>query len=394
VTLPAVVTTRTPLDADALAPQVVPLIDLAPTHELIRRDLRAAFERVLASGAFAAGREVVAFEQALAGRLGVRHVVGVASGTAALHLALVAGGIGAGDEVIVPTNSFFATAGAVFASGATPVFADVNPETAGLDPASVEAAITPRTAGIVAVHLYGIPADMEKLRSIADRAGLLLVEDVAQALGASWNRRPVGALSDVAAFSFYPTKNLGALGEGGAVATEREDLARRVARLRSHGESAKDVHVELGFNERMHELQAAFLRVKLGHLDSVLWERAAAVAEYQRLLDGVEAVSTFSWSRSAKPAHHLFVVCVQDRDRVLTALREDGIGAAVHYRTPIHLQPACAHLGFPEGSLPHAENLARTVLSLPLYPGISDQQIAWTVGALIRAVEEPAGAQL
>lgn len=366
--------------------QPVPLIDLQAAHRALRAQLREAFERVLASGTFAAGPEVASFEHALAQRVGAAHAVGVASGTAALHLAMVAAGIGRGDEVIIPANTFVATAEAVFAAGATPVVVDVVGDTAAIDPNAVEAAITPRTAAIVAVHLYGLPADVDALSAVARRAGLLLIEDAAQALGAAWRGRPVGSLTDVAAFSFYPTKNLGALGEGGAVSTNSAELAARVARLRNHGEEAKNVHVELGFNERLHELQAAFLRVKLAHLDEDLRRRALAARSYRERLDPTNAMP-LRWPPGATPAHHLYVVRVAQRDGVLHALRRQGIEAAVHYPTPIHQQPACQGVVVADGHLGNVETLAGMVLSLPFHPTIAPRQIQRCVESLVQAME-------
>lgn len=365
-----------------------PFIDLSLTHRSLRAELLAAFERVLDSGRFSSGEEVARFEAALAGYVGAAHAVGVASGTASLHLALRAAGVGPGDEVIVPANTFFATVEAVFAVGATPVFADAELETALVSPASVEAGIGARTTAIIAVHLYGQPANMDELRRIADARGLFLLEDAAQALGARWSGRRVGTLADAAAFSFYPTKNLGALGEAGAVTTEDSSLARQVSLLRNHGESPKNVHVEVGFNERLDELQAALLTVKLQHLDEAVSDRRRLAALYRDLLAGIVGVRQLATAPGAEPAPHLLVVAVEGRDDVLRALHAAGVPAGVHYPTPVHLQPACRHLGVPAGGLPNAEALARSVLSLPLYPGMSEERVERTVTALAGAVSD------
>lgn len=376
------------VDVGAARPGPLPLFDVAAAHRDVGDDLRRAFERVLASGDFASAHEVVRFEQSLAAFVDAEHAVGVASGTAALLLALLAAGVGPGDEVVVPANTFFATAEAVVATGATLVLADAQLETGSIDPASVAAHLTPRTAAVVAVHLYGVPADVDALGAVIAGTRAVLIEDAAQALGARWSGRPVGSLGRAAAFSFYPTKNLGALGEGGAVTTDDPDLARRVALLRNHGEIDKNVHVEMGFNERLDELQAAFLSVKLARLDDDRQRRQLATGRYRDALGGAEGVTLLSIPRRSDPAPHLFVVRVANRARVLRALRARGVTGAVHYPTPIHLQPACRGLRIRDGELANAEELARTVLSLPLFPGMTEAQIARCTEALVDAVEE------
>lgn len=371
------------------APAPIPLIDLAAVHAPVADDLRAAFERLLASSAFTLGAEVERFETMLAASVGVRHAVGVASGTAALHLSLVAAGIGPGDEVILPPNTFFATAEAIVASGATPVLADVDPDTALLDPGAVEAAVSPRTAAIAAVHLYGQPVDAGRFESIAERYGLLLLEDAAQAIGAAWHGRPAGGLGHAAAFSFYPGKNVGALGDAGAVTTDDPQLARRVRLLRSHGEAAKHVHEVAGLCERLDALQAAFLAVKLARWDESQRLRDEAASRYGRLLAVVPGVAPLVTRRGARHVHHLFVVRVPDRDRVLGRLRAGGVQAAVHYPTPIHLQPASTALG-KRGQFPHAEALASSIVSLPLFPGITDDQVDRVVDTLAAGIRDVA----
>ncbi|MGI9121229.1 MAG: DegT/DnrJ/EryC1/StrS family aminotransferase [Acidimicrobiales bacterium] len=367
----------------------MPLVDLRAVHEPLELDLRAAFERVLASSCFVGGAEVEHFEAALAAQTGAAHAVAVGSGTSALHLALRAAGIGTGDEVVLPPNTFFATAEAVVAAGATAVLADVDPGSALLDPAAVESAITSRTAAIVAVHLYGQPFDADRFGAVAERHGLFLLEDAAQALGGSWRSRPVGSMGDAAAFSFYPGKNLGALGDGGAVTTGDLGLAQQVRLLRSHGEQPRSVHLLSGFCDRLDELQAAFLSAKLPHLAVAQRARVQAVARYQGLLTELGEVQPLEVAGPAGHAHHLLVVQVPRRDAVLRALHGAGIGASVHYRTPIHLQPAWKSMGKP-GQFPEAERLARSVLSLPLYPSISSDQIDRCVQSLRQAMEATA----
>ncbi len=365
----------------------IPLVDLEVVHRPMADDLRAAFERVLRSSSFVGGAEVHRFEAALAELVGVPHAVGVASGTAALHLALLAAGVGPGQEVVVPANTFFATAEAVMATGAAPVLADVEVATGLLNPEAAEAALSPRTAAVAAVHLYGQPVDADRFGALARRHGLFLLEDAAQAIGAAWRSRPAGSLGDAAGFSFYPGKNLGALGDGGAVTTADADLARAVRLLRSHGEERKGVHVVPGFCERLDELQAAFLVAKLAHLPAAQAARRRAVDHYRRRLTGLHRVEVLETAAGARHAHHLLVVRVPRRDAVLASLHAAGVGASVHYRTPIHLQPAGRHLG-DRGQFPAAEALADSVLSLPLYPGMSEALVDRCVDALASAVEE------
>lgn len=365
----------------------VPFVDLLASHSAILGELRDAFERVVATSAFSGGKEVQAFEAMFADFVGTSHAVGVGSGTAALHLALLAAGIGAGDEVIVPPNTFFATAEAVLAAGATPVFADVDPATALIDPAAVADAVTPRTAAIIPVHLYGQPAPMDAMRSIATRYGLFLLEDAAQAVTATWDGRQAGSLGDAGAFSFYPSKNLGALGEAGAVVTDDQDLAQRVARLRAHGETARNVHVRPGFNERLDGLQAAFLAAKLRHLGEAQRLRLEAVERYRQQLAELDHVRLLETAAGCGHSYHLLVARVPRRDKVFGALRADGIEAGIHYPTPIHLQPACHDMGGRPGQFPRAEELAASILSLPLSPGMTENQIDRCVRSLDHALE-------
>ena len=370
----------------AILERSVPLVDLGAVHEPVAADLRAAFERVLASSTFVGGQEVERLEEALAEQVSVPHAVAVGSGTAALHLALQAAGIGRGDEVVLPPNTFVATAEAVVAAGATPVLADADGRTALLDFDAAEAAITERTAAIAGVHLYGQPVDGDRFRAIAQRHGLFLLEDAAQAFGAAWRGRPAGSLGSAAAFSFYPGKNLGALGDGGAVTTADAELARRVRLLRSHGEEFRGMHVMSGFCERLDELQAAFLTAKLPHFAAAQAARSAAVAHYRQRLEPMKQVRVLETSVGAHHAHHLFIVRVPHRDAVLASLNAAGIGASVHYRTPIHLQPAFPDLGR-RGQFPCAEALAGSILSLPLYPAITERQIDRCVDALADALD-------
>jgi dTDP-4-amino-4,6-dideoxygalactose transaminase len=371
------------------AETAVPFVDMQAVNAPYRRELGEAFERVLDSGIFAGGPEVVAFEAALASQAGTTHAVGVSSGTSALQLILEAAGIGRGYEVILPANTFFATAEAVVSAGATPVLVDADEHTALIDPRAVSAAVTSRTGAVIAVHLYGQPADVSALSEITQHLGLALIEDAAQAIGASWCGRPVGSLSLAAGFSFYPAKNLGALGDAGAVTTSAPEIAARVAELRNHGSESKYIHRSWGYNHRMDALQAAFLAVKLRDLGAAQAERDRAVARYQRLLGGIPGVERLRIDPRGRHVHHLMVVKVARRDAVLARLRARGIDAAIHYPVAIHQQPAYRSLSvaLQAGSLERSERLAGSILSLPLYAGMSDAQVDRCVSELATAVE-------
>ncbi len=363
----------------------VPFLDLGRLHSPIIDELTTAFHRVVAKSSFIGGREVEQFEDDLVEYVGSDCAIGVGSGTAALQLALSAGGIGFGDEVIVPANTFFATVEAVLATGAEPVLVDVLESTALMDPQAVEAAVTPRTAAIVPVHLYGQPADMDQILAIADRHGLFVLEDAAQALGARWNDQPIGTFGHAAAFSFYPGKNLGALGDAGAVVTNDKNIARQVKALRSHGELEKHRHEMAGFTERLDGLQAAFLSIKLRRLDDWQGQRDGVVERYRTSLDRERSVVPFDIDPRARHVHHLFVVQVPERDAVVARLRARNIGVGIHYPTPIHLQPAWTRRR-PRECHEVAERLAGRIVSLPLFPGMTDGQVDHTVSAVVDAI--------
>ncbi len=352
---------------------LVPFGDLRRTYARHRPEFDRAIHRVLERGWFVLGEELAAFEEEFAGVCEAGHAVGVGNGTEAIQLALMAAGIGPGDEVITTPLTAAFTALAISAAGATPVFADIDPHTATLDPAAVEAAITTRTAAIVPVHLYGQPAEMDALRGIADRHHLFLLEDAAQAHGARYNDRSVGTLGHAAAFSFYPSKNLGAFGDGGAVVTDNAALAERLRMLRNGGQRSRYDHALRGINSRLDELQAAILRVRLRHLPEET-ERRRAIAH--RYLDGLAGTGLILPVEAPYAYHiyHLFVIRAPERDELATALREHGIGTGVHYPTPLHLQEAYRELGGHPGDFPVAERWAREVLSLPLYPELIDEE--------------------
>jgi dTDP-4-amino-4,6-dideoxygalactose transaminase len=359
----------------------VPLFDLMAQHASIRGELDEAIAGVIDGGHFVGGEEVGEFEGEFAAYCGTRHCVGASSGTDALALALQAAGIGSGHEVITTPLTFIATAESILLAGAKPVFVDPEPDTALLDPASVEEAIGEDTAAIVVVHLYGHPVDMDAFRELADRRKLLLVEDAAQAHGAAWDGRPVGSLGDLAAFSFYPGKNLGALGDGGAVTTDDAEIASTVAALRDHGRSGKHRHDRLGTNARLDTLQAAVLRVKLRHLDEWNELRRQHAASYDRALADVDGIDPIRLLPKATSAYHQYVVTLKGRDDAAAHLEARGIATGLHYPVPIHRQPALAGLAG-ERALPNAERLAQRVLSLPISPELTPEQLESVIEAL------------
>ena len=360
----------------------VPQIDLAAQYAAIGAEIRTAIDRVTASQQFVLGPEGAAFEQEIANLCGVAHGVGVGSGTDALVLALRACGVRAGDEVLLPPFTFVATGSAVSALGAKPVFADIRPETYNIDPAELERRVTPRTRAIIVVHLYGLPADMNPILAFAKARKLPVIEDNAQAIGASYKGRRTGSLGDAACLSFYPTKNLGAYGDAGMVVSNSKELSERIRTLRNHGQTAKYFSSEPGWNNRLDELQAAILRVKLRHLSN--WQRArqASAAEYTRLLNQVPGVMPPVTPEGFEHVFHQYTIRVERRDALLQFLNERKIGSTVYYPYPLHLQPLYASLGHKPGDFPHSERAAQEVLSLPMYPELRREQIARVVEAI------------
>lgn len=348
-------------------PPPIPFLDLRSINASYRDGLKAAFDRVLDSGWYIMGEELARFEEEFAAYCGVKHCVGVGNGLEAMHLVLRAWGIGAGDEVIVPSNTYIATWLAVSYAGAVPVPVEPDPGTFNLDPRRVEAAITPRTRGILPVHLYGQPADMDAICEIASRHGLKVLEDCAQAHGASYKNRRTGSLGDAAGFSFYPGKNLGALGDGGAITTNDDALADAVRMLRNYGSRVKYHNEKKGFNSRLDELQAAFLRVKLPQLDAANESRRQISARYTQAFQGLSLIlpAVPSW---AAPVWHLYVVRVPNRATFVQHLDETEIGSLIHYPVPPYSQPAYRELGILPGALPIAEAMAADVVSLPIWP--------------------------
>jgi dTDP-4-amino-4,6-dideoxygalactose transaminase len=360
-------------------PEPVPQLDLSAQYAAIGAEIRAAVERVMASQQFVLGREGAALEEEIARFCGVAHGVGLASGTDALILALRACGVQSGDEVLLPAFTFVATGSAVSALGAKPVFADIRPDTYNIDPAEFERRVTPRTRAIVAVHLYGLPADMDPILAFAKSRKLPVIEDNAQAIGASYKGRRTGSLGDIACLSFYPTKNLGAYGDAGMVVTNSAELAASIRTLRDHGQTAKYLSSEPGLNSRLDEIQAAILRVKLHHLLNWQGARQAHAAEYNRLFSQIPGVMPPLTPEGLEHVYHQYTIRIEQRDALRKFLSERKIGSAVYYPYPLHLQPLYSALGHKAGDFPHAERAAQEVLSLPMYPELSKEQIGRVV---------------
>ncbi len=363
----------------------VPYLDLKAQYQSIKPEIDAAISRVLESCQFVLGPEVEAFEQEFAAYCGASECIAMNSGTSALHLALLAAGIGPGDEVITVPFTFVASVSAVTYAGARPVLVDIDPRSFTMDPAAIEAAITPRTKAILPVHLYGQSADMDPIMEVARRHGLVVIEDAAQAHGAKYKGRPVGSIGDMACFSFYPGKNLGAYGEGGAVTTSNPEYARTMRMLRDWGQDRKYHHLLRGFNYRMEGFQGAILRVKLRHLEKWTEARRAVVKLYNDLLadSGVETPTEMPWGRHV---YHVYTLRTDDRDGLQASLQAEGIQTGIHYPVPAHLQPAYSDLGYGRGAFPQSETASQQVLSLPLYPELSSQSVAEVAEAVKRAV--------
>ena len=369
-----------------MAHHAVPFLDLQIQHFEIAAELDEAWRRVTATSRFVGGEFVERFEAEWAAYCDARHCVGVSDGTAAIKLALQALNIGIGQEVIVPANTFIATWEAVHAVGATPVPIDVDPKTLLLTADAVSAACTSRTAAVIPVHLFGQPVNMDAVNQVAKREGIYVIEDAAQAHGATWRGQRVGALGDVGCFSFYPGKNLGAFGDAGAVVTNQSDIADRVRSLGNHGrhKESADRHVCIGMNHRLDSLQAAVLSVKLPHLDRWNAERQRSARYYNELLSELE-VKSVEAAPGAQSCHHLYVVQVAERDRVRRDLELNGVTTGIHYKTPCHVQPAFAS----SARLPVTERAADRILSLPMFPHLTNQQIDRVVDALTSAVAPP-----
>jgi dTDP-4-amino-4,6-dideoxygalactose transaminase len=360
---------------------MIPYADLKAQYHSIKSEIDAAVLRVLESTQFILGEEVSAFEREFASYCQAPQSVAVNSGTSALHLALLAAGIGPGDEVITTPFTFVATVAAIRYTGARPVFVDIEPDYFTIDVSKIESAMTSRTRAIMPVHLYGQPADMDPILDIARPRGLTVIEDAAQALGSEYHGRRCGSLSEIAAFSFYPGKNLGAYGEGGALTTRRADIAATCRTLRNWGEETRYEHRLKGFNYRMDGIQGAILRVKLRHLEAWTERRRQVAAWYSEVLD-TESIRLPKARPGCRHVYHVYVVRSEARDELREALTKEGIQTGIHYPIPVHLQPAHADLGYRSGDFPVAEVVAREVLSLPIFPEMTRDQVQ-TVAAVV-----------
>jgi len=379
-------------NAERLTLMTVPFVDLRAQHQALATELHQAITGVLERGDFVLGGEVSLFEEEFSAYCGARWAVGVDSGTSALELALRAFGVGSGDEVITAANTFVATASAIAYTGATPVLVDVNPHTYTIDVCLAKSEISSRTRAIIPVHLYGHPADMGPLMELAERHGLAVIEDACQAHGARYKGQRVGSIGHAAAFSFYPSKNLGACGDGGMVTTNDEQVARCVRLLRDHGQNEKYHHVLLGYNRRLDTIQAAVLRIKLRHLDVWNAGRQRLAALYTRLLDDTR-VTTPVAAGYADPVWHLYVIRTADRDALRDYLMSRGISVGMHYPIPIHLQPAYCHLGYQNGSFPITEKHAGEILSLPMCPELVEESLEYVVETIKRFLGDHSGVE-
>jgi len=360
---------------------MIPFLDLQAQYASIKTDVQDAVNRVFETGQFVLGDEVAAFESEFARYVSADHGIAVNTGTSALHLALLAAGIGPGDEVITVPFTFVATVAAIGYTGASTVFVDIDPQSLTMDVAQLEAAITPRTKAIVPVHLYGQPADMDPLLAIARRHGIIVIEDACQAHGAEYNGRRVGSMGDLGCFSFYPGKNLGACGEGGIVVTSNPKYARTVRMLRDWGSEKKYHHVLRGYNYRMEGLQGAILRVKLRHLDAWTDGRRSRAVEYDRCLRDAD-VTTPREMPYARHVYHIYAVRTPERAELQRTLQSRGVQTGIHYPIPVHLQEAYRDLGYAAGDFPHTERAANEVLSLPMFPELTNNQVEFVAAAV------------
>lgn len=362
----------------------IPFVDLKQQYLGIKDEVLSAVSRVFESTQFVLGKEVAAFEEEFAAYCGVRYGIAVNTGTSALHLALLAGGIGPGDEVITVPFTFVATVAAIGYTGATPVFVDIDPVTYTMDAAQIEAAITPRTKAILPVHLYGQPADMDAISAIARRYGLLVIEDAAQAHGAEYAGRRCGSIGELGCFSFYPGKNLGAYGEGGMVTTNNPEFARKIRILRDWGAERKYEHFLKGFNYRMEGVQGAILRVKLRYLEEWTESRRAHAAHYRKALEQSGLVLPTE-APGNRHVYHVYPVLTERRQELIDSLAARGVQTGIHYPTPIHLLPAYADLHHQAGDFPVSERVASQELSLPMFPELADEQIEEVCEAVLES---------
>src|SRR6266480_666102 len=368
-------------------PMKVPFLDLKAHHPPLRGHFKTAIAEVIDSSIFAGGPVVADFEEAFAAFCKCDYAVGLGSGTEAVWLALLACGVGPGDEVITVPSTFMATAEAITYCGAKPVFIDIDERTYTMNPSQLEGAITSKTKAIIPVHLFGQTADMDPILEFARARGLLVIEDAAQAHGAEYKGRRAGTLGNAGCFSFYPGKNLGALGEAGAVVTNNAELRKKIQVLRDHGQARKYYHTLVGWNCRMDGIQAAVLSIKLGNLAGGNLLRREHALQYNQAFAGIDEVATPFEANYARHVYHVYAIRVQERDEVRRRLEENEIGCAVHYPIPIHLQEACRNLGHTAGAFPIAENLAEEFLSLPMFPELTEEQIEYVARCVSEVVD-------
>ncbi|MHA3774159.1 DegT/DnrJ/EryC1/StrS family aminotransferase [Verrucomicrobiota bacterium sgz303538] len=364
----------------------VPFLDLEAHHEPHMDEFSDVIRKVIQSSAFAGGPFVAEFESAFAAYCGCQHAIGVGNGTEALWLALLASGVGPGDEVITSPMTFMATAEAISYCGATPVFVDIDPETYTINPTGIEEAITPRTKAVIPVHLFGQTADMDPILEVARKHRLLVLEDAAQAHGAEYKGRTAGSIGDIGSFSFYPGKNLGAFGEAGALVTNDARLAESIRILRDHGQVRKYHHTMIGWNGRMDGIQGAVLNIKLRHLDKANERRRQHAEHYTAALRGLDEIVTPLEATHSRHVYHVYAIRVRERDAVMRTLNQNGVGCGIHYPVPIHLQEAYRYLGFKRGAFPVAEQCADEFLSLPMYPELTEEQVDLAIASVAHAV--------
>jgi len=367
---------------------MIPIIDSKRQYAAIQNEVEPAVLDVMRSGSYILGKNCKAFEQEMADFIGAKYSVSLNSGTDALHLALRALNIGKGDEVITVAFTFVATTEAIGIVGATPVFVDINPDTFNMDPDLIEEKITPKTKAILPVHLYGQPAQMDKIMAIAKKHNLYVIEDCCQAIGAEFNGQKVGTFGDIGCYSFYPTKNLGTMGDGGLAVTNSENLKNRMIALRNHGGAIRYYHDEIGVNSRLDEIQAAILRVKLNYINDWNKKRRAHAAFYNELFKDAKDIETPKETDNVYAVYHQYTVKVPNRDEVHKLLQEAGIGAMIYYPVPLHLQKVHAHLNLKEGLLPYTEKDTKLVLSLPMFAEITEEEQRTVAKTLIECVNK------
>lgn len=366
----------------------VNMLELRREYALYRDEVRAAVDEVLDGGQYILGPAVTSFEKAMADRLGAPHALAISSGTDALLCAMMALGIGPGDEVILPSFTFFATAGTVARLGAKPVFVDINPRTFNIDAEGIERAVTPRTRAVVVVHLFGQCAEMDAIQSVACRHDLKIIEDAAQAIGARYHGRNAGTLGDIACFSFYPTKNLGGFGEGGLILTDHAELATLCRQLRNHGETTRYHHERVGGNFRLDSIKAAILNVKLKYLDEFTKRRGINAARYDELLLDAGVVTPFR-PVGQEPVYHQYSILCDRRDELVGYLKECGVGSGVYYPVPLHVQKCFSDLGYRVGSLPVTEDVCNRILSLPCHPMLEQEDLVYVAECIRRRHRQP-----